>query len=209
MILSRLFYKKMKAAKEARALADAQEIPHQVWDDDGVAVQESSKTQLRSNNRDFEYQDVKNQPVALTESPASEVANDLVRRGLMAMPVAVMTSFFIGGPTAAAAVAIGMTIILGNFWLSAKILAWASTISHGMVASTSISGYFIRSFIIAGLVWLLKDVSSVNLLWLVFSLVIAHLGLLLWELRYVSTTIAHPGLKPSALGYKPAAGYRK
>lgn len=125
------------------------------------------------------------------------------------MPIAVVASLLVGGPTAAAAVAIGMVIILGNFWVSAKILAWASTISHGMVASTSISGYFIRSFLIAGLVWLLKDVSSVNLLWLVFSLVISHLGLLTWELRYVSTTIAHPGLKPSALGYKPAAGYKR
>lgn len=204
MILSRLFYKKMKAAKEAKALEQLEEPLVSV-----ETPEIGSKTQLRSNTRDFEYQDVKNQPVALTESPAAEVALDLIRRGVIVMPIAVVASLLVGGPTAAAAVAIGMAIILGNFWVSAKILAWASTVSHGMVASTSISGYFIRSFLIAGLVWLLKDVSSVNLLWLVFSLVISHLGLLTWELRYVSTTIAHPGLKPSALGYKPAAGYKR
>jgi len=31
-----------------------------------------------------------------------------------------------------------------------------------------------------------------------FTLVITHLGLLFWEMRYVSANLAHPGLKPKA-----------
>jgi len=28
------------------------------------------------------------------------------------------------------------------------------------------------------------------------TLIVAHLGLLFWEMRYVSLSLAHPGLKP-------------
>ena len=105
----------MKAAKEAKALEQLEEPLVSV-----ETPEIGSKTQLRSNTRDFEYQDVKNQPVALTESPAAEVALDLIRRGVIVMPIAVVASLLVGGPTAAAAVAIGMAIILGNFWVSAN-----------------------------------------------------------------------------------------
>ncbi len=33
---------------------------------------------------------------------------------------------------------------------------------------------------------------------LAFTLVITHLGLLIWETRYVSASLAYPGLKPRA-----------
>ena len=29
------------------------------------------------------------------------------------------------------------------------------------------------------------------------ALSVAHLGILFWEMRYISGTLAHPGLKPS------------
>ena len=42
-----------------------------------------------------------------------------------------------------------------------------------------------------------KDAGWVNLWPLGLSLIITHLGLLIWETRYVSASLAFPGLKPS------------
>ena len=41
----------------------------------------------------------------------------------------------------------------------------------------------------------------VDLMALGLTLVISHLGLLFWEMRYVSATLAFPGLKPTMAGY--------
>jgi hypothetical protein len=45
-------------------------------------------------------------------------------------------------------------------------------------------------------VLLVRDAGWVEPLALGLTLVVAHLGLLFWELRYVSISLAHPGLKP-------------
>jgi hypothetical protein len=39
--------------------------------------------------------------------------------------------------------------------------------------------------------------SWVNLFALCLTLIVAHLGLLVWELRYVSASLAFPGLAPA------------
>jgi hypothetical protein len=45
-------------------------------------------------------------------------------------------------------------------------------------------------------VWALKDRSWIELVPLGLTIVVTHLGLLVWETRYVSTTLAFPGLLP-------------
>jgi hypothetical protein len=47
-------------------------------------------------------------------------------------------------------------------------------------------------------VFLVKDAGWVDLLALGVSILVTHLGLLFWELRYVSASLAFPGLKPGA-----------
>ena len=43
----------------------------------------------------------------------------------------------------------------------------------------------------------MKDASWMELWPMGLTLVIAHLGLLWWETRYVSASLAYPGLKPA------------
>ncbi len=142
-------------------------------------------------------------------SPVVELAQDLARRALFLAPIPVVGAYLVAGFDAGLSVLLGIAISVANFMLSAYILTWASKQSTAMIASTSVSGYFIRVSLIAAAVWLLIDVESVSLIWLTLTLVISHLGLLLLELPHVSTTIAHPGLKPKAADRKPAAGYSK
>ena len=47
------------------------------------------------------------------------------------------------------------------------------------------------------IVLLLQDLDWIHLTSLGLTLVVTHLGLLFWELRYVSASLAHPGLKPA------------
>lgn len=145
----------------------------------------------------------------MIESPALEVALDIIRRGLIATPLVMVVAAGFGGVSAAVSVFAGISIILVNFLISAYMLAWASKYSHSLIASMTVSGYFFRSSFIAATVWFVKDVELINLILLCITLVITHLGLLFWELKFVSTTMAFPGLKPKVVGFKPAAGYQR
>jgi putative NIF3 family GTP cyclohydrolase 1 type 2 len=42
-----------------------------------------------------------------------------------------------------------------------------------------------------------RDASWMNLPALGLTIIVTHLGLLFWELKYVSASMAFPGLKPS------------
>jgi hypothetical protein len=54
--------------------------------------------------------------------------------------------------------------------------------------------------LVTGAVLLVKDLAWVELWPLGLTLIVAHLGLLLWETKYVSASLAFPGLKPKETG---------
>ena len=141
-------------------------------------------------------------------SPAFAVAKDMVGKGLLALPVGLIIGAVIGGADGAASVAYGMALVLLNFLLAAYLLAWASRISFALVATMALGGYLVRLGLIFLAVWLVKDAGWVQLVPLGITIIVTHLGLLMWELRYVAASLAHPGLKPSSGGSRPAAGYR-
>jgi hypothetical protein len=65
------------------------------------------------------------------------------------------------------------------------------------MAGAALFGYLIRLALIFLAVMLVRDASWMELVPLGISLIVSHLGLLFWELRYVSGSYAFPGLKPS------------
>ncbi len=140
------------------------------------------------------------------DAPEAQIAWDIVRRGLMVAPFAVGLVWLVADRPNALSVGFGIGIVLANLLLSAYLLRWAARISLGLVASVSIGGYVMRLALIFLAVWFVKDMAWVRMLPLGLAIIATHLGLLVWELRYVSGTYAHPGLKPSTR--RPAAGYR-
>jgi hypothetical protein len=46
-------------------------------------------------------------------------------------------------------------------------------------------------------VYLVKDAGWISRPALGLTIIVSHLGLLAWELKYVAASLAHPGLKPS------------
>lgn len=126
----------------------------------------------------------------------AEVAKDLVKHGLLALPVALLVGFVGWRLDGLASVGFAALLVLANFWVSALLLQWAGRISLGFLMGMSLGSFVLRIGAIAAAVWLVKDQSWVEPIPLGLTLIVAHLGLLLWETRYVSASLAFPGLKP-------------
>jgi len=130
-------------------------------------------------------------------SPAVEIARDIVRRGLMVSPLAIAFGFVIGGTNGALSVGFGLGIVLVNFLLSASSLGLAAKVSFNTMMFAALAGFAIRLGLVTVAVLAVKDQSWVDLVALGLTLVVSHLGLLGWEARFVSGSLAFPALAPN------------
>ncbi|CAN5739777.1 hypothetical protein BH23ACT2_BH23ACT2_16500 [soil metagenome] len=124
-----------------------------------------------------------------------EVARDIVRHGLMALPVAVAVGAVGWGLAGALSVAYAAGLILANFWVAAALLAWAAP-SPILLMAVSLFGFLVRLGAIVAAVLAVRNMAWVAPVPLATTLLVAHLGLLFWESRFVSASLAFPGLKP-------------
>ena len=122
----------------------------------------------------------------------------MVRRALPAAPVIILLAALPWGVDGALSAAFAVAVVVANFLLAAWVLAAASRISYGLLMGAALFGYLVRIALIGLAIWAVKDLSWVEPLPLGLTLIVTHLGLLLWELRYVSASLAFPGLKPGA-----------
>ncbi len=125
-----------------------------------------------------------------------EIVTDMVRRGLPAVPVMLILGALGWGFDGAVSTAYAVAIVVANLLLSSAILAWSARISLGLLMGAALFGYLIRLGLIALAVLAVKDMDWVELWPLGLALIVTHLGLLLWEMRFVSASLAFPGLKP-------------
>ncbi len=137
-------------------------------------------------------------------SPAVEVAKDIARRGAIIAPAAVILGSVFWGADGAASVAYGLGIIVVNFLLAAALLGWGARISLAIMAGAAMFGFLIRLGLITVAVLAVRNASWVELLPLGLTLIITHLGLLFWEMRFVSASLAFPGLKPQKTSAHPS-----
>jgi hypothetical protein len=133
------------------------------------------------------------------EGPAPEVAvsSDMIKRGLLVGPVLVAVCAVIWGADGAWSALYGIGIVLANFAMSAGLIAMAARISVGLMMGVTLFGYLIRLGLIFLAVWLVKDAGWISLPALGSTIIVTHLGLLFWEMKYVAISLSAPGLKPS------------
>ena len=86
--------------------------------------------------------------------------------------------------------------MLANFALAAALIAGAARISIALMMGATLFGYLIRLGLIFLAVLLVKDASWISLPALGSTIIVTHLGLLFWEMKFVALSLAHPGLKP-------------
>ena len=134
------------------------------------------------------------------EGPAPEVdvSLDISKRGLIAAPVIIAVSGVIWGGDGAWSSAYGIGIVLANFLVAAGIIAVTSRISLGLMMGGILFGYLARLALIFLAVWLVKDAGWISLPALGATIIVTHLGLLVWEMKYVAMSLAYPGLKPTS-----------
>ena len=130
-------------------------------------------------------------------APEAEIVRDLTRRALPAAPVVVAVAAAAAGVDGALSAGLAIVLVVANFAGAAASLAWAARISLALLMGVALAGYVVRISILFAAVLLLRDLDWVHLPSLGITLVVTHLGLLAWELKYVSATLAHPALKPA------------
>lgn len=128
-----------------------------------------------------------------------DVAFDLAKRGLLVAPVLILAAGLGWGVAGAWSAAFAVGLVLVNFLLAAALLGWAARISLAMLMGTALGGYILRLGLITAAVFAVRHQSWVELVPLGLTLIVTHLGLLLWETRYVSISLAAPGLREKGL----------
>lgn len=136
------------------------------------------------------------QPEAGQEAPERAMAQDIVRRGLIGGPVLVGVCAGVWGFDGLWSSGYALGLILVNFWLAASLITWSMRISPTMLMAGVLGGYFIRLGILTGAYFLVRNTGWFEALPFVITLVAAHIVLLVWETRFVSMSLAYPGLKP-------------
>jgi hypothetical protein len=130
--------------------------------------------------------------------PATEVAvsTDMVKRGLIAAPLMIALCLVIWGLDGALSSAYGIVIVLANFALAARLISYTAPISLGLMMGAILFGYLVRLGLIFAAVWFVRDAAWISFPALGTTIIVTHLGLLVWELKYVAISLAYPGLKP-------------
>ena len=129
-------------------------------------------------------------------SPEAQIGRDLVRRGLIVAPLLVAASWLAWGGTGAWSSAYGVALVLANFVVAAGLIAMAARVSYAMMLGAMLFGYLARLALVALAIYLVRNAGWVNLVALGITVVVAHVGLLFWEMRYISASLAFPGLRP-------------
>ena len=137
--------------------------------------------------------------VTRLDGPAPEVgvSKDMVRRGLIVAPVLIAICGVIWGLNGAWSSAYGIAIVLVNFALAAALIGVTARISLGLMMGAVLFGYLVRLGLILLAILLVKDASWISLPALGTTIIVTHLGLLVWELKFVAISLAYPGLKPA------------
>lgn len=141
-----------------------------------------------------------NGPVVTTratgEATEQSVARDIARRGLWVAPLFLALGAAMGGVDGLLSAGLGVALIVVNFLLAAGLMTVTARISLGLMMGTVLFGYLVRLALIALVVFAVRDTAWFHRAAFGVTVVVTHLGLLLWETRYVSASLAFPGLKP-------------
>lgn len=129
-------------------------------------------------------------------APEPQLVRDMLKRAAWVAPIMILLGTFFWGFAGALSVAYGIGLVCVNFVLAAALNSWAARISVAALGAAAMFGFLLRLGIIFLAVLLVRDAWWVELVPLGVTLIVTHLGLLFWEMKFVSASLAFPGLKP-------------
>lgn len=143
-------------------------------------------------------------PVPSAPEVERELVFDMLKRGVWFAPAILVLATLIWGTKGASSAAVAIALVTVNLILAALGLSWAAKVSLTAIMAMSLGGFAVRMGLVCAVLLAVRHASWVNLTALGITVLVTHLGLLFWELRYVSASLAFPGLKP-APNKEPAA----
>jgi hypothetical protein len=129
-------------------------------------------------------------------APEAEVTRDLVRRGLVVAPVLVALAFAVRGADGAWSAGYALGVVLANFVVAASLITLTARVSYAVMMAAVLFGYLGRLALVCAAVFAVRTAAWADLPTLGITLIVTHLGLLFWESRAVSMSLAFPGLRP-------------
>ena len=126
-----------------------------------------------------------------------ELAFDMLKRGVWFAPLVLLVATMIWGVEGAASAVLAIALVSVNLVLAAIGLSWAAKRSLNALMVMSLAGFAVRMGLVTAVLFAVRDADWVNMVALGVCVIVTHLGLLFWELRYVSASLAFPGLKPT------------
>jgi hypothetical protein len=136
----------------------------------------------------------------------SRIAHDIARHALIVAPIAIIGVGIWRGVPAGAAVALALALVVGNFIAAAWVLGWVARTAPDLLMGAAMMSFLIRLVLISVIGFGIKEADLVD--WPVFcvTLVASYLGLLFWEMRSISLSLASPGLKPKPHDHSGVGG---
>ncbi|MDP9402006.1 MAG: ATP synthase subunit I [Actinomycetota bacterium] len=140
--------------------------------------------------------------------PAVEkmVVADMARRALPVAPVLLLVGGIFWGLDGLFSSAYGFALALSNLALSAALLSWAARRPLSFLMAAALGGYLLRLGLLTVAVAAVRHSSWVEMVPLGVTILVTHLGLLSWETRRLSMSLAFPALKPSPSPSPAASG---
>jgi hypothetical protein len=129
--------------------------------------------------------------------PELEIARDLAKRALWVLPVALGASWLVWRTDGLLSTAYAMAIVVANFLAAAFMNSRAARINAAVLGAVSMFGFLIRLGLVFIAFFLAKDAPWFEVVPFGLTIVTTHLGLLFWEMKFVSASLAFPGLKPT------------
>lgn len=137
-------------------------------------------------------------PVPPAPEVERELAFDMLKRGVWFAPAILVLATLIWGTQGTSSAAVAIALVVVNLVLAALALSWAAKVSLTAIMAVSLGGFAVRMGLVTAVLFAVRNASWINMTALGITVLVTHLGLLFWELRYVSASLAFPGLKPTA-----------
>lgn len=137
-------------------------------------------------------------PVPPAPEVERELAFDMLKRGVWFAPAILVLATVIWGTRGTSSAAVAIALVVLNLLLAALALSWAAKVSLTAIMAVSLGGFAVRMGLVTAVLFAVRNAAWINMTALGITVLVTHLGFLFWELRYVSASLAFPGLKPTA-----------
>jgi hypothetical protein len=134
--------------------------------------------------------------MAEARAPELSIAGDMARKSVVIAAVLIAVSAAIWGVDGALSSAYSVALVVLNFIAAAALIGWGAKRGGNFLMGAVLGGYMLRLGVLTAAIVLVKDASWVERAPLFITLLVTHVGLLIWETRSVSLSLAYPGLKP-------------